>query len=154
LPATRQSLDGQEKADEKDESGKSSRDIEPGQDDLRAWPSTDWGVDMIFYHRTTKANATRILSGGFRDQAAKYMTDLELTGVFLSDIPLDVNAGATLAHDTVLRVTLDISESDLAERELVEEGKGYREWVVPAEIINRYGVVLIVGDNDGLNTSR
>ena len=73
------------------------------------------------------------------------MTDLELTGIFLSDIPLGVNDGATVAHDTVLRVTLDIPESDLAERELVEEGKGYREWGVPAEIINQCGVVLMLG---------
>lgn len=81
------------------------------------------------------------------------MTDLELTGVFLSDIPLGVNEGATVAHDTLLRVTLDIPVSDLAELELVEEGKGYREWVVPAVIINRCGVVLIVGDDDIPSTS-
>lgn len=111
-------------------------------------------IDMIFYHRTTAANAARILSDGFRDRTAKYMTGVELTGVFLSDIPLGVNEGATVAHDTVLQVTLDIPESDLAERELVEEGKGYREWVVPAEIVNQYGVVLIVGEDDVPDTSR
>jgi hypothetical protein len=56
---------------------------------------------MIFYHRTTAANATSILSRGFRDGTGKYMTDREFSGVWLSDVPLDVNDGGTAAHDTV-----------------------------------------------------
>lgn len=107
---------------------------------------------MIFYHRTTAANARRILSGGFRDRTAKYMTDRTISGVWLSERPLDVNEGGTAAHDTVLRVTLDIPESGLAEWECIEEGKPYREWVIPADIVNQYGVVLMLGED--ADTSR
>ena len=50
----------------------------------------------------------------------------------------------------MLRVTLDIPESELAEWELVEEGKPYREWLIPARIINQCGVISIVGDEEEL----
>ncbi len=91
-----------------------------------------------------------ILSDRFRNRTGKYMTDRKLTGICLSDVPLDVNEGGTAAHDTVLRVTLDIPESELAEWELVEEGKPYREWLIPARIINQCGVISIVGDEEEL----
>ena len=76
------------------------------------------------------------------------MTDRTIGGVWLSERPLDVNEGGTAAHDTVLRVTLDIPESELAEWECIEEGKPYREWAIPADIVNRCGVVALVGDDD------
>jgi hypothetical protein len=47
----------------------------------------------------------------------------------------------------LLRVTLDIPESKLAEWEWVEDGKPYREWRIPAEVINRRGVVSRVEDD-------
>jgi hypothetical protein len=51
------------------------------------------------------------------------------------------------AHDTVLSLSLDIPEAELAEWEWVEEGKPYREWLIPADIINRHGVVALVEDD-------
>jgi hypothetical protein len=101
---------------------------------------------MIFYHRTTAANAMSILSDGFRDATGNYLTDRESSGVWLSDVPLGVNEGCT--GDTLLRVTLNLSESKAADWEWVEEGKPYREWQIPADIINRCGVVALVEDDD------
>ncbi len=89
---------------------------------------------MILYHRTYEAKA--ILAQGFRDGKGTYVTDdREFQGVWLADHPLDVNEGAD--GDGVL--VLDIPEEVIAQYEWIEEGKRYREFLVPAEIVNRYG---------------
>ena len=33
---------------------------------------------------------------------------------------------------------IDIPESVIADYEIIEQSKGYREWCIPAEIVNRY----------------
>jgi hypothetical protein len=96
---------------------------------------------MNFYHRTYHADA--ILRGGFRDEEGSYgMEDFTIRGVFLSDKPLDGNEGA--GGDKLLEVRLPDECCDFSYYELVEEGKPYREWCIPAEIINRYGTVRLV----------
>ena len=92
-------------------------------------------MTMILYHRTTADAASLIVAGGFRDNTGTYLIANEYTGVWLSDRPLDENEGAW--GDTMLRVTLDLGEADLAFYEWVEEFKGYREWLIPAAMINR-----------------
>jgi hypothetical protein len=93
---------------------------------------------MIIYHRT--GNAEAILRDRFRDEEGSYMLeDFTLRGVFLSDKPLDANEGAGGNH--LLEVTLPDDCYDFSYYELVEEGKPYREWCIPAEIINRHGTV-------------
>jgi hypothetical protein len=89
---------------------------------------------MILYHRTTAANAEQILRDGFRDGVGSYLTDRNWSGVWLSDVPLDINEGAE--GDTLLRVKLQMAEQAIADYELVEEGKPYREWLIPARLIN------------------
>ncbi len=89
---------------------------------------------MTLYHTTYEAKA--ILDQGFRDGKGTYLTDdCEFRGVWLADRPLDVNEGAD--GDGIL--VLDIPEEVIAEYEWIEEGKRYREFLVPAEIVNRYG---------------
>jgi len=61
--------------------------------------------------------------------------------VWLSDQPLSVNEGAD--GSAVLLVTFSILLARLAEFEWVEEGKGYREWLVPAEFINKHATVAL-----------
>jgi hypothetical protein len=96
---------------------------------------------MTFYHRTHNADA--ILPDGFRDKEDSYMLeDFTLRGVFLSDKPLDGNEGAW--GDKLLEVTLPDECCDFSYYELVEEGKPYREWCIPAEIIKRHGTVRLV----------
>jgi hypothetical protein len=58
---------------------------------------------------------------------------VEHRGVWLLDRPLAANEGAW--GDTAIAVDLPLSEADL---EWKEEGKVYREWLIPAAIINKY----------------
>lgn len=97
---------------------------------------------MICYHTTDAADA--ILRDGFRDATGSYMlANFELTGVWLGDSPMDVNEGAK--GDQVLRVEFP-SDVDLADFELIEEHKPYREWCVPAALINERATVTLMGE--------
>jgi len=89
---------------------------------------------MILWHRTSPARAESILRDGFRDGYGRYMTDREFSGVWLSDQPLDSNDGAS--GDTLLRVDLACNESEISDFEWIEEGKSYREWLIPAAFVN------------------
>ncbi len=102
------------------------------------------GTSTICYHTTDAAD--EILRHGFRDSTGSYgLVDSELTGVFLGDSPMDINEGAT--GDQVLRVEFP-DDVDLDDFELVEEHKPYREWCVPAALINeRARVTLMSGDD-------
>jgi hypothetical protein len=68
------------------------------------------GRRVAFYHRTTEAAAAAIRQDGFRDATACYnMADeagepFYLTGVWLSDTPLDENEGA--CGPVLLRIEL------------------------------------------------
>jgi len=94
---------------------------------------------MVCYHRTRYA--AEILNHGFRDGEGSYgLRDddgepFKLKGVFFSDQPLDEGQGAY--GDVVL--TMEIPEVELAEYEIGEEGKGYREFCIPATVANQYG---------------
>jgi hypothetical protein len=94
---------------------------------------------MILYHRTSAASAETILSEGFRDGVGTYLTNREWTGVWLSDVPLDTNEGAE--GDTYLQV--ELPESDISDFEWIEEGKGYREWLIPARMIPLRSIRII-----------
>ena len=96
---------------------------------------------MILYHRTTSNAAHAILTSGFRDNTDTYMVAEKHTGVWLSNVPLDENEGAW--GDVLLKVTLALPEKDIAQYEWIEEGKGYREWLLPADLINREGAVEV-----------
>ena len=89
-------------------------------------------ADMLLYHRSSDADA--ILTEGFKDGAGYYRIDRLWSGLWLSDRPLDVNEGA--GGDTLLSV--EIPEGDVLFYEWVEEGKPYREFLVPADLVNRY----------------
>ena len=69
----------------------------------------------------------------------------ELTGVWLGDSPMDVNEGAT--GDQVLRVEFP-DDVDLGDFEFVEDHKPYREWCVPAALINSRASVTLMSDDD------
>jgi hypothetical protein len=100
---------------------------------------------MILYHRTTAASAEQILSSGFRDAIGYYGTGQQHSGVWLSDVPLDISAGAE--GDTLFRVKL--SEEVVAAHEWIEkEGSSYHEWLVPAQLINEHGCVHVVDKDE------
>ena len=48
---------------------------------------------IMVYHRTSVENAVSILRSGFRDSTGRYMTEHYFTGVWVSNVPLDVNEG-------------------------------------------------------------
>jgi hypothetical protein len=93
-------------------------------------------ASTILYHVTTPDAADAILKTGFRDTTGKYLTARRWSGVWLSDVPLGVNEGAPPTH-VVLEVTLNKIESELADYEWIEDGKTYREWLIPARIVNQ-----------------
>ena len=73
------------------------------------------------------------------------MTTEEHSGVWLSNVPLDSNVGAD--GDTLLR--LELPEQAIADFECIEDGKPYREWVIPARLVNEKASGLCVAsEND------
>jgi len=95
------------------------------------------GRGVRVYHRTSAAD--QILAGGFRDAEGNYLTPNTYSGVWVGDCPLDENEGAV--GDRVLAI--EVPEEAIADFEWVEELKGYREWLVPAEVLNRYPVTEV-----------
>lgn len=97
-----------------------------------------------YYHRTFGAET--ILRDGFADSTGSYgFKTLTLSGVWISDEPLDVNEGAD--GDTLLRLD-PLGEVDLDPFEVVEELTSFREWCVPAEMLNRAFRVTVVDEAD------
>ncbi len=86
------------------------------------------------YHRTSLDAAVSIVRDGFRDATGTYMTRSEHTGVWVSDCEQDPTGGAL--GEALLTVTTVFSESDLDAFEWVEDDKPYREWLLPAQLLN------------------
>ena len=96
---------------------------------------------LTLYHRTSKESAETIQRHGFQDATGHYGTTTDRTGVWVSDQPLDGNEGAF--GQVLLRLTVNMTEEELAPFEWIEELKGYREWLVPAHVINAAATVEI-----------
>jgi hypothetical protein len=97
---------------------------------------------MIFYHQTSAAGAKAILVSAFRNGVRSHgLVNFELRGVWISQEPVgmvQLNGREPRLLEIKLPDNLDISEY-----ELIEEGKPYREWCVPAELINQHGSVRL-----------
>ena len=108
---------------------------------------------MRLFHVTGNKNAEAILKEGFKegfrgirpgvgDGTETYLTDREWSGVWISDKPFDDahrSVGITL-------FAIEIPEEDISDLEWVEEGKPYREWLVPAALLNSYGPPVVTDD--------
>ncbi len=92
----------------------------------------------MYYHRTTQENAWSILKNGFRDCVGKFLTDRIWKGVWVSNRPLDSNEGAE--GDALLEIR--IPESEVTPFEWAEEEKPYREFLVPARVLNEKGITV------------
>jgi hypothetical protein len=99
---------------------------------------------MTLFHVTNERNAAAILRDGFRDDAGRYLTDQTFSGVWLSDQPLDANEGAW--GDVILAVKFSVPLSALDKWEWIEEGKPFREWLIPADFIAQHAAVSVVED--------
>lgn len=86
---------------------------------------------MTVFHRTSHSDA--ILKEGFRDSHGTYLScGKEFGGIWVSDRPLDENEGAE--GETLLAIEMP---APIFERyEWKEEGKTYREALVPAKLLN------------------
>ena len=103
-------------------------------------------TSLRLFHATTEAAAVGILKSGFRDRTQR-IDRLELIGVWLSDVPLDQNEGAkgTVLLACLLAISLPLES--LAQCELIEEGKPYREFCMPSGTVNRYPVVRLSAED-------
>lgn len=112
--------------------------------DVAVWMHGKSATQIICYHTTDAAEA--ILRNGFRDATGGYMfAKTKLTGVWLGDSPMSLNEGAK--GEQVLRVEFG-NAADLDGCEVLEEHKGYREWCVPAEIINTRATVTLLSQEE------
>ena len=101
---------------------------------------------MKLYHGTTEENSTSIQRTGFEDSEGSYgmwrevgekLTPLALKGVWFSNVPLDGNEGLPAVEDHRFFI-INIPAKEIRDFEVIEEGKGYREWCIPAKLVNRY----------------
>ena len=114
---------------------------------------------ITLYHRTTMDRAEAILRDGFRDGSANHSAGDVPHGVRLSNRPLAC-VDISYLGDALLRVTLNRSKEALDQYEWKsesirmpgqdwvpdEEGKGYREWLIPALVINAYSKIELLDD--------
>ena len=91
---------------------------------------------MRLYH-VTDASA-EIEREGFRDAEGTYLTPNVYRGVWLADIQLDEWGDSVFA--------IDIPEDEIVPYEWVEDGKPYREFLVPANTVNRFPRELLRPD--------
>ncbi len=101
---------------------------------------------ITLWHRTRAEAAAQILSEGFRDGMGNYLTAGNFSGVWLSDRLLDSNEGPD--GDTALCITLNCTEDEIREFEWIEEGKGYREFLIPTAFITARGTVTLATGTD------
>ena len=98
-------------------------------------------MKSILFHATTTEQAEAILRDGFVDGRGNYVAEIELSGVWLFDFPLDAKVSAW--GDAVLAVSFALPLSCLAEFEVIEDEKPYREWCVPSDFIGSMPPLLL-----------
>ena len=92
---------------------------------------------MKVYHRAGSDQAAESIDRvGFQDGTGNYLTSTLHTGVWVADTPLDPNDYGHGQWDAPV-VEMDVAELAIANFEWIEDGKPYREWLVPAADLNR-----------------
>lgn len=112
-----------------------------GADDLaEAADEAKYGAPGRRYFHTTTATAVRaILAAGFRDSIGVHgFTNDPPVGVFLGDVPADVDDGAK--GNLMLEVRIQ-EDADMDAYVIVEDGRVPWEWVVPASVLNTRATV-------------
>jgi len=105
-------------------------------------------VGLVFYHRTSDEGVAAILENGFKDSEGFYGMGIELKGVWISNRPLDINEGT--APGPLLRIMLRTVEAQLEEFEVINDGATYREWCLPAALLNSKATAEVIDDEDDL----
>jgi len=97
---------------------------------------------ITLYHRTGSDIAKSVVATGFQDGDGYFMTNIHHAGVWFADRPLDSNEGAYGGALICVRV----EESEIERFEWIEEGKTYRESLIPARVINLLGPITILDE--------
>jgi hypothetical protein len=95
------------------------------------------------YHPTR--HAPEILRDGFGEATGAYLTETDHSGVWLFDRPIDDHVAD---NDPNVIMELDIPESVLAPFEWVI-GVPYRQFLVPAKLVNQYGPPRVINEQLG-----
>ena len=74
------------------------------------------------------------------------MTHREFSGVWVSDGPLDGYDFGNQSASVLLEIDWPRPESELGDYESSEEGKPYREWLIPALVLNAHARIRKVSD--------
>lgn len=99
---------------------------------------------MLLFHVTSQKTAQRIKQNGFKEHGdgwyglfdGKTGKSKETYGIFFADSILNSNDG--ILHEDPVVFIVDIPEAKISQYEWHEEKKGYREWCIPAEIVNKH----------------
>lgn len=92
---------------------------------------------MKLFHPTR--HAASILRDGFGEMTGTYLTPTDHSGVWLFDRPLEDYVGD---DDPDVMLELEIPEDVVAPFEWFA-GLPYREFLLPARVVNRYGPPLV-----------
>jgi hypothetical protein len=127
---------------------------------------------MRLFHRTSKEAAMSILREGFKDRSDPTGTNLgfydqipEIKAVWSNEVPLDGDEGPLLLLeipeiavqqlDTTVRMGLwgrsslpHFSRYRSNIPEVDEEGKFWREYIIPVEVANQYGPPTDITDSE------
>ena len=98
---------------------------------------------MRLYHRTSRGSARSIMAQGFRNAWGYYLTDQLWHGVWLSEAPTD--QAEDVPDDIVLVVDLNLPDADLAQYAWVDLSTGRRDFLLPADLINRHATIQVPG---------
>lgn len=101
---------------------------------------------MRLYRWVSLEQARRILDGpGFEDTRFDGLVK-PLAGVWVTDEPREYAMAGRVERADVLLAIDDLDERDVAPYEYTDNGEVaqfYREWLVPADLLNRRGLVSI-----------
>ena len=92
---------------------------------------------MNVYHVVKAENATDVERRGFRGPKGGYLSDSQHNGVWVSDRPLSVDPDLQIELAVCFEIT--VPSRVLLSREWTQVGAGFRRFLVPAAVLNRYG---------------
>jgi hypothetical protein len=101
---------------------------------------------LSLYHRTSADNARAILESGFQDSMGYFLENRAWRGVWLSVRP--TRCSGLGESDTLLRVSLDFREEELARWEWTGEKGCFRQWLIPAALINLRMTAEVVSEGE------
>jgi hypothetical protein len=88
------------------------------------------------YHIVRSAEAPDIEVRGFREPSGRYLADSLENGICVADRPLLAESGIEIGLAACFEIL--VADRVLVGRERVEAGKEYRQYLVPALLLNRY----------------